>query len=132
MRQVINESKQLNEHIRASEEYRTYLRTKQALLENEELSRHLQEFRAKNYELQNRQGVNPYDEMIELTREYDELLHNSVVSDFLQAEQQICKLLQRVFDSIAEGLEFDYINERKCEKNNKWNSKEKNKQEKCA
>ena len=113
MRQVINESKQLNEHIRASEEYRTYLRTKQALLENEELSRHLQEFRAKNYELQNRQGVNPYDEMIELTREYDELLHNSVVSDFLQAEQQICKLLQRVFDSIAEGLEFDYINERK-------------------
>ncbi len=49
--------------------------------------------------------------MIELTREYDELLHNSVVSDFLQAEQQICKLLQRVFDSIAEGLEFDYINE---------------------
>ena len=65
----------------------------------------------KNYELQNRQGVNPYDEMIELTREYDELLHNSVVSDFLQAEQQICKLLQRVFDSIAEGLEFDYINE---------------------
>ena len=106
MRQVINESKQLNEHIRASEEYRTYLRTKQALLENEELSRHLQEFRAKN-----RQGVNPYDEMIELTREYDELLHNSVVSDFLQAEQQICKLLQQVFDSIAEGLEFDYINE---------------------
>ena len=49
--------------------------------------------------------------MIELTREYDELLHNSVVSDFLQAEQQICKLLQQVFDSIAEGLEFDYINE---------------------
>ena len=89
MRQVINESKQLNE----------------------ELSRHLQEFRAKNYDLQNRQGVNPYDEMIELTRKYDELLHNSVVSDFLQAEQQICKLLQQVFDSIAEGLEFDYINE---------------------
>ena len=107
MRQVINESKQLNEHIRASEEYRTYLRTKQALLENEELSRHLQEFRAKNYDLQNRQGVNPYDEMIELTREYDELLHNSVVSDFLQAEQQICKLLQQVFDSIASDLNIN-------------------------
>ena len=109
MKQVINESRKLNEHIRASEEYQTYLKTKHALRENEELSRNLQEFRAKNY--QNRQGVNPYDEMIELTREYDELLHNSIVSDFLQAEQQICKLLQQVFDSIAEGLEFDYINE---------------------
>ena len=111
MKQVINESRKLNEHIRASEEYQTYLKTKHALRENEELSRNLQEFRAKNYELQNRQGVNPYDEMIELTREYDELLHNSIVSDFLQAEQQICKLLQQVFDSIAEGLQFDYINE---------------------
>ena len=111
MKQVINESRKLNEHIRASEEYQTYLKAKHALRENEVLSRNLQEFRAKNYELQNRQGVNPYDEMIELTREYDELLHNSIVSDFLQAEQQICKLLQQVFDSIAEGLEFDYINE---------------------
>ncbi len=111
MKQVINESRQLNEHIRASEEYQMYLKTKQALQENEELSKNLQEFRTKNYELQNRQGVNPYDEMIELTREYDELLHNSIVSDFLQAEQQICKLLQQVFDSIAEGLEFDYVNE---------------------
>ena len=111
MKQVINESRQLNEHIRASEEYQMCLKTKQALLENEELSKNLQEFRTKNYELQNRQGVNPYDEMIELTREYDELLHNSIVSDFLQAEQQICKLLQQVFDSIAEGLEFDYVNE---------------------
>lgn len=111
MKQVLKESVQLNEHIRASEEYQTYLRTKQALREEEELCRTLQEFRAKNYELQNRQGVNPYDEMIDLTREYDELLHNSIVSDFLQAEQQICKLLQQVFDSIAEGLEFDYINE---------------------
>lgn len=111
MRQVINESKQLNEHIRASEEYCTYLRTKKALMDNAELSNYLHEFRRKNYELQNRQGVNPYNEMIELTKEYDELLHNSIVSDFLQAEQQICKLLQKVFDSVAEGLEFDYIDE---------------------
>lgn len=111
MVQVINESKQLNAHILESEEYQTYLRTKQALRENEELSRNLREFRAKNYELQNRQGINPYDEMIDLTREYDELLHNSIVSDFLQAEQKICKLLQQVFDSVTEGLEFDYIDE---------------------
>ena len=111
MIQVIEESKQLNEHIRASEEYKTYLETRQALRGNAELLNRLSEFRAKNYELQNRQGVNPYDEMIELTKEYDELLHNSVVSDFLQAEQQICKMMQQVFDSIAQGLEFDYVNE---------------------
>lgn len=111
MKEVIKESKQLNEHIRASEEYKTYIQTRQALRENQALAGRLSEFRAKNYELQNRQGVNPYDELIDLTKEYDELLHNSVVSDFLQAEQQICKMMQQVFDSIAEGLEFEYINE---------------------
>lgn len=111
MKQVIEESKQLNAHIRASEEYQTYIQTRQVLCENPELNRRLSEFRAKNYELQNRQGVNPYDELIDLTKEYDELLHNSIVSDFLQAEQQICKMMQQVFNSIAEGLEFEYINE---------------------
>lgn len=111
MKHVIEESKQLNEHIRASEEYKTYIQTRQTLWDNPGLRNKLSEFRAKNYEIQNRQGVNPYDELIELTKEYDELLHNSIVSDFLQAEQQICKMMQQVFDSIAEGLEFEYINE---------------------
>lgn len=111
MKQVIEESKQLNEHIRSSEEYKTYIQTKQALRSDEQLCNQVKEFRARNYELQNRQGVNPYDEMIELTREYDELLHNSVVSEFLQAEQSICKMMQQVIDSVVEGLEFEYIDE---------------------
>ncbi len=111
MKEVIEESRQLNEHIRSSKEYQTYIRTRQALLADESLNSQLSEFRAKNYELQNRQGVNPYDELIQLIKDYDELLHNSTVSDFLQAEQQVCKMMQQVFDSIAEGLEFEYINE---------------------
>ena len=111
MREVIIESKELNEKIKQSAEYQSYLHAKQALYTDEGLSNQVKEFRHKNYELQNRQGVNPFDEVSALVREYDELLHNSLVSEFLRAEQRICKLMQQVYNSISEGLEFDYLDE---------------------
>lgn len=111
MKKVITESKILNEHIKDSEEYKKYISTKRRLCENIELCNKLKEFRRKNYELQNRQGVNPYDEVLNLVLEYDELLHNSIVNEFLIAEQHICRMMQTVYNSIAEGLEFDYLDE---------------------
>ncbi|MGN0435305.1 MAG: YlbF family regulator [Wujia sp.] len=111
MKEVINQSKQINEHIKQTSEYKKYIDTKKALYDNIELCNMLKEFRNRNYELQNRVGVNPYDEVSALVREYDELLHNSIVSDFLRAEQRICKLMQQVYNAIAEGLEFDYPDE---------------------
>lgn len=111
MREVIAESKVLNEHIHNSSEYKKYIDTKRKLYDNMELCNQLKEFRRRNYELQNRQGVNPYDEVLELVLEYDELLHNSIVNEFLIAEQHICRMMQKVYNSIAEGLEFDYLDE---------------------
>lgn len=112
MEDVISESKQLNAHIRESEDYKCYLRTKQVLYEHSDLCNQLMEFRRRNYELQNQQDINPYDEVNALVIEYDTLLHNSIVSDFLQAEQKVCILMQKIFISLTEGLEFDYLNER--------------------
>lgn len=111
MKGVIKECKQLNERIRQSEEYRKYINTKKALYANMDLCNQLKEFRNRNFELQNREGVNPFDEVSNLVREYDALLHNSKVSDFLVAEQKICKMMRQVYDSISEGLEFDYLDE---------------------
>ncbi len=111
MREVIYESKRLNNEIKATSEYKRYIDTKKTLYDNMDLCNKLKEFRSRNYELQNRQGLNPYDEVIDLVRDYDELLHNSVVSEFLRAEQRICKMMQEVYCSIAEGLEFDYLDE---------------------
>lgn len=111
MKSVIIESAHINEHIKNTEEYKSYLNAKNNLYSHEELFGAFREFRAKNYELQNRVGVNPYDEVSALVNEYDELLHNSIVSDFIRAEQNICKMMQRVYNTIAEGLEFDYPDE---------------------
>ncbi len=111
MNPVLRETEQLNSVIRNSAEYRNYIQTKEQLYANPELVRTLAEFRRKNYDYQNIQGYNPYDEIHGLTREYDEFLHNSTVSNFLRAEMTICKLMQRVFECLAQGLEFDYNDE---------------------
>lgn len=112
MKEVIRDSMLINEHIKNTKEYQNYINTKRVLYDNIDLMNALKEFRRRNYELQNRTNDNPYDEVSELVREYDDLLHNSIVSDFLRAEQKICKQMQKVYDSIADGLEFDYLDER--------------------
>ena len=111
MKEVLNQSIRLNEMIRQSNEYRVYLETKKKLYENMDLCNQLREFRRKNNDLQNQPGVNAYDEVRKLVFEHDSLLHNSIVSDFLKAEQRVCKVMQQVYASIADGLEFDYLDE---------------------
>ena len=111
MHEILRESEKLNEIIRESEEYKRYLETKRVLYADEPLLRTFREFRKRNYELQNLQGVNPYDEVHALVREYSDMIHNSKVSDFVRAEQRICALLRKSYNKIAEGLELDDPNE---------------------
>lgn len=108
MENVIEQCKQLNCKIKQSAEYQKYIDTKRALYDNVELYDKLRDFRNRNNAIQARQGDGIFDEMNALLREYDELLHNSIVSDFMNAEQRICKMMQQVYRSLAEGLEFDY------------------------
>jgi cell fate (sporulation/competence/biofilm development) regulator YlbF (YheA/YmcA/DUF963 family) len=111
MADLLDESRQLNDHIRQSAEYKAYQRAKQALYEHEDLRQQLKEFRKRNYELQNHPGYNPYDEVDALIVEYDAVIHNSVVSEFIMSEQKLCRVLQDVFATLTDGLEFDYLYE---------------------
>ncbi len=111
MKDVINEGKKLSSHIKQTEEYRQYIEKKNILFQYPDLKHQLGEFKRRNNELQNRQGINMYDEVVGLVKEYAELIHNSVVSDFMKAELCVCKMMQELYTAIAEGLEFDYFDE---------------------
>jgi cell fate (sporulation/competence/biofilm development) regulator YlbF (YheA/YmcA/DUF963 family) len=111
MADLLDETRQLNDHIRQSAEYKNYQRAKQTLCEHEELRSKLMEFRRRNYELQNHPGYNPYDEVDALIVEYDAVIHNSVVTEFIMSEQKLCRVLQDVFTTLTDGLEFDYLYE---------------------
>ncbi len=110
MDDAVKLSRELNMHIRESEVYKNYLRSKAALLERPDLSKSLQEFKCKNVELQNNEGLdNPYDEVNNLFMEYDVLLHDTTVNDFIRAEQKLCRMMRLIYEGIADELDIDMI-----------------------
>ena len=72
----------------------------------------LMEFRKKNYEIQNNEMLdNPYDEVNNLFMEYDSIVHDTIVNDFIRAEQKLVRMMKLVYEQIADDLDFDIIDE---------------------
>lgn len=106
---ITNEAKILNQTIKNSDEYKNYLDSMQKVKENQELYQAMNSFRKRNYELQSYEdGVNRYQEIHNLALEYEKVLRNPLVNDFLVAEQVISRKLEQVYETIVEDLEFDY------------------------
>ena len=99
----------MNQVIKNSEEYNRYQNARQKVMADQELYNKMNEFSRRNYELQSYDdGVNRYQEIHNLGLEYETTLRNSVVNEFLVAEQILTRKLATVYESIAEGLELDY------------------------
>jgi cell fate (sporulation/competence/biofilm development) regulator YlbF (YheA/YmcA/DUF963 family) len=106
---IIKEAYQMNQVIKDSEEYQNYLVARKAVVANPELYQAMNAFRRRNCELQSYDdGINRYDEIRNLSIEYDKVLRNPAVNEFLIAEQILSRKLAEVFDVIADGLELDY------------------------
>ncbi len=106
---ISNEARVLNQTIKDSEEYRQYVSTMQRVKENQELYQAMNSFRRRNYELQSYDdGVNRYQEIHNLALEYEKVLRNPIVNEFLVAEQILSRKLSEVYETIVEDLEFDY------------------------
>lgn len=106
---ITNEAKKLNQTIKESDEYTQYLVTLQRVKENQELYQAMNSFRRRNFELQSYDdGVNRYLEIHNLALEYEKVLRNPIVNEFLIAEQMISRKMEKVYETIVEDLEFDY------------------------
>ena len=105
---ITNEAKVLNQTIKDSAEYKQYLLAMQDVKANQELYQAMNTFRRRNYELQSyNDGVNRYQEIHNLALEYEKVLRNPLVNEFLVAEQVLSRKLEQVYDTIVEDLEFD-------------------------
>lgn len=106
---IANEAKALNAIIKNSTEYKQYTLAMQKVKENQELYQAMNSFRRRNYELQSYDdGVNRYQEIHNLALEYEKVLRHPIVNEFLVAEQIISRKMEQVYETIVEGLEFDY------------------------
>ncbi|MDO5156083.1 MAG: YlbF family regulator [Eubacteriales bacterium] len=106
---IIDVARQLNQAILESEEYRCYQDARRKVLQNVELYQAMNAFRRKNYELQNvEDGLNHYEDIRNLTKEYEQILKHPLVNDFLRAEQIISRKMNKVYEVIVEGVDMDY------------------------
>ena len=98
MTDTLELSRQLNACIKDSDVYKNY--------------QYWKEFRKKNYEIQNNEMLdNPYDEVNNLFMEYDSIVHDTIVNDFIRAEQKLVRMMKLVYEQIADDLDFDIIDE---------------------
>ena len=104
MDEISNKCFELNILIRKSNEYKTYIRAKNAIMANEDLYNSLMEFKRVYSDIMKYTEGNPYDEILRIYNENDDLLHNSTVNEYLRAESAFSKLVKKVMSKVSEGL----------------------------
>ena len=93
---------------RNSEEFIRYQAIKEQAHGPPKPESQITEFRKKNYLLQNSQGtVDLYEETDRMENEYREFRKNPMVSEYLAAENALCKIVQQINWTFIEGLEFE-------------------------
>lgn len=81
---------------------REYFRQKEYIKQYPELKKQIDNFRQRNYQLQNETDSSIlFDEMDRFEQEYEEFRKNPIVSDFLAAELAFCRLYQRISNELA-------------------------------
>jgi cell fate (sporulation/competence/biofilm development) regulator YlbF (YheA/YmcA/DUF963 family) len=91
-----------------SDEYMVYIEAKKALKGNLELCIKLNEFRERNFKLQNStDDIDLFDELDMLELEYAEFLKNSKISAFLAAELRVCRMTQEINAKIANTIDLE-------------------------
>ena len=87
----------------------------QAIKESQEfkefdgLKKQIDEFRYRNFKLQNETDADRlFDETDRFEREYEEFRKNPVVSDFLAAELAFCRMYQDVQSVLGEAFAKDF------------------------
>lgn len=104
--EILDSTRKLVEQIRATTDYQKYEKNLQALKKHEETYQKLNEFRLKHMLLE--ESADDYNEKADaLYEEYKNVLMETVVRDFLTAEQRVCKMLRRVSDCIAQEIHLD-------------------------
>ncbi len=94
--------------IKNTNEYKEYEFHKDKVKKMPELKARIDEFRRKNYELQNSpQSDNLMEEIERMQKENEELYVNPISADFLQAELEFCRLMQNVNARITEAMNFE-------------------------
>ncbi len=92
--------------IKDSEEYRDYTREKEKVKQFPELKEQIDEYRRRNYVMQNSNDT-VFENIEEFEKEYADLWEKPLAGDFLAAELAFCRMMQKVSLRVTESLDFE-------------------------
>ncbi|HJA94677.1 MAG TPA: YlbF family regulator [Candidatus Eisenbergiella merdipullorum] len=99
---------QLAQAIRDSEIYREYRRQSERVDNAGGMREKIDEYRARNFELQNSAYTEDLlDKMEAFEREYEKFREDPLVEEFLDAELAFCRMMQDIDIRLAEAVDFE-------------------------
>jgi cell fate (sporulation/competence/biofilm development) regulator YlbF (YheA/YmcA/DUF963 family) len=92
--------------IREGEAYQRYTNCEEELKKQPELRQKIDEFRTAVYRFNNDSNRDLYVEIDHFEEQYEDLRKNPLVNEYLEAELDVCKLLQKVSARIQCGVDI--------------------------
>lgn len=94
--------------IKETDIYKEYVRQKEKVKRQPELKAQIDDFRRRNFELQNMtEDSELFDKVEQFEREYAKFREDALVNDFLAAELAFCRLMQDINVEITGALDFE-------------------------
>lgn len=93
--------------IKKSKEYNQYQRLQDDLKQDSELYGKMNEYRKKRFYMHVNEDSGILSESDGIIAQFEDLIHNELVVEFLAAEQRYCKMVKRLNDKIMECLDID-------------------------
>jgi len=88
--------------------YKAYRTQLERMKQQPELYAQVNEFRRRNYEIQNSsQADDLFDKIDAFEKEYEKFRENPLVDEFLRAELALCRMMQEIDIFLTEELDFD-------------------------
>ncbi len=97
----------LTDAMRNTIDYQSYLKLEAELDKDQELKRKVDEFRSRNFALQEAENVDLFEAVDRIDKEYRDLRKNPVVAEYLAAELSVCRMIQKVFAAINREIRID-------------------------
>lgn len=108
MNEIDDEVQSLIETVKQSKVYRQYDMQRTILKGEPELKKQVDEYRIRSYEIQNADDDEHLQERIEaFEAEYADFVEQPKVCEFLEAELDLCRMLQEVTARVVDSLNFE-------------------------
>lgn len=105
MKDVEYQTKQLIRQIKKSNEYNQFHRLSARISSQPELKRQVDAYRRRRFALQ--RAENGIGELLQMEKDYEELLAKPIVRDFLVSEQKLMMMMQNTLLSITDAVGLD-------------------------